>query len=157
MFSHTFLLFLQLLLVFSQNCYLLVSQRQYIIHAPPCFWNRTRGFLKSKMLVGTWQQHHYCRLFPFLPSAESICCERPFGLNMTSYLSSHKNPRADTFLHQPSYAVQPKYGIIKVKKKVDCRLSLTAFLLTLRSKAIVRPFLTTNASVASVPPVYTTS
>ncbi len=26
---------------------------------------------------------------------------------------SHKNPRADTFLRQPSYAVQPKHEITK--------------------------------------------
>jgi hypothetical protein len=31
--------------------------------------------------------------FPFLPSAESVCCERPFGLNMTHTFLSHKNPK----------------------------------------------------------------
>jgi hypothetical protein len=39
-----------------------------------------------------------------------------------------------------------------MKKKVDCRLSLTAFLLTLRSKAIVRPLLATNDSQRDLQP-----
>ncbi len=51
MFSHMFLLFQLLLLVFLQNCYLLFSQRQYIVHAPPCFWCRTRGYFNSFLLT----------------------------------------------------------------------------------------------------------
>ncbi len=104
MFSHMFLLFQLLRLVFSQNCYLPVSQPKYFVHAPPFFWYRTRGFL----------------------------------------ISSHKNPRADTFLRQPSYEVQPKQEITKdtqlVKKKVIVACHMTVFSLTFRSKAIVRPF-----------------
>ncbi len=48
MFSYMFPLFQLLLLVFSQNRFLLIYQRQYIVHAPPCFWNRMRGFLKAR-------------------------------------------------------------------------------------------------------------
>ncbi len=57
------------ILVFSRNHYLLISSRLsrlhgnpiscpisctlgtpswYVVHAPPCFWHRTRGFLKAK-------------------------------------------------------------------------------------------------------------
>ncbi len=50
-FSHMFLLFQSLLSEFLINCYLLLSQRRYFVHAPPCFWYRTQGFLKSKTLV----------------------------------------------------------------------------------------------------------
>ena len=63
---------------------------------------------------------------------------------------SHKNPRADTFLRQPSYAVQPTYGITRGSPIREYKLIVacqkTAFLLTLCSKAIVRTFLATNAS-----------
>ncbi len=57
------------ILVFLQNCYLLISLRlswlhgnpiscpvsrtigtpsQYVVHAPPCFWHRTHGFLEAR-------------------------------------------------------------------------------------------------------------
>ncbi len=80
MFSHMFLLFWFLLLVFLRNCYLLFSQRKYIVHAPPCFWNRMRGFLKSKTLVGTQYQQHYRHVSSFPNLAKGVCCERPLAL-----------------------------------------------------------------------------
>ncbi len=63
--------------------------------------------------------------------------------NMTHTFLSHKNPRADTFLRWPSYAVQPKQGITRGsptrEKKLIVACQMTAFLLTLCSKAIVQP------------------
>ncbi len=79
-FSHYFLI-----LVFLQNCYSLISLRfswlhgnsisrpvsrtsgtpiWYVVHAPPYFWHRTRGFLEA-------------RCFPRF--AEGFWCERPLG------------------------------------------------------------------------------
>jgi hypothetical protein len=74
-----------LILVFLQNCYSLISlflswlhgnpiscpvsctfdtPSWYIVHAPPCFWHRTCGFLKA-------------RCFP--PFVEGFWCKRPLG------------------------------------------------------------------------------
>jgi hypothetical protein len=57
------------ILVFSQNCYVIISSQPfsaaresdflscfsylgtpswYVVHAPPCFWHRTRGFHKAR-------------------------------------------------------------------------------------------------------------
>ncbi len=85
MFSHMFLFCYFHILVFLQNCYLLISLRLswlhgnaiscpgsrtfgtpswYVVHEPPYFWHRTRGFLEA-------------RCFP--PFAEGFWCERPLG------------------------------------------------------------------------------
>ncbi len=150
MFSHMFFLSQSLLLVFLLNCkYLLLSQCQYIVHAPPCSWNRTQGFLKSKTLVEPSSSSTTGTFSPFRTQRKASAVNVHWT-DMTHTFLSPKNPRADTFLRQLSYAVQPKQESRRIQyptreKKVDCCLSYDAFLLTLCSKGIVRPFLATNA------------
>ncbi len=131
MFSYMFLLFQSLLLVFLLNCYLLLSQRQYIVHAPPCFWNRMQGFLKSKTLVEPSSSSTTGTFSPFR-TLRKASVVNVHWTDMTHTFLSHKNSRADTFLRQPSYAVQPKHGITRGsqtrEKKVDCCLSYDSFL-----------------------------
>ena len=100
MFSHMFLLF-QLLLSFSrfsQNHYLLISlpflgctgirflvpffctfgtPSQYIVHAPPCFWHRTRGFLEARCLWEPGSSLTTGEFSPFLLFAEGFLCKGP--------------------------------------------------------------------------------
>ncbi len=80
-FSHMFLLFQLLLSVFSQNRYLLISQRQYIVHAPPCFWNRTRGFLEARCSWESSSSITTGKFFSFPNFAEGVCCERPLNIH----------------------------------------------------------------------------
>jgi hypothetical protein len=92
-FSHYFLI-----LVFLQNRYLLISSRlswlygkpisclvsctigtlsKYIVHAPPCFWNRTCRFLETRRSWGPGRSLTTGKfsLFHFLPkvSAANVC------------------------------------------------------------------------------------
>ncbi len=84
--------------VFLQNCYLLISLRLswlhgnpiscpisctigtpswYVVHAPPCFWHRTRGFLKARRSWEPGSSLTTCGYFPFPPLAKGFWCERP--------------------------------------------------------------------------------
>ncbi len=155
MFSHMFLLFQSLLLVFLQNCYLLISLHlsrlhgnpiscpisctlgtpsQYILHAPLCFWHRTRGFLKARH---SWElgsslttgEFFLFRLLPKVSSANVRWTEH------VSYFFSLKNPQTDTFLRDLGLAklrstarVWNPQGISKLVIKVDCCLSYDSFL-----------------------------
>ncbi len=80
------------ILVILQNHYLLISLRPfsaaresdflshfsylYIVHAPPCFWHRTRGFLKarrswepgSQLTTGEFFLSAFCWRFPMQTS-----------------------------------------------------------------------------------------
>ncbi len=148
MFSHTFLLFQLLLLVFLLNCYLLLSQRQHIVHAPPCFWNRTQGFLKSKTLVEPSSGSTTGMFSPFRTLRKASAMNVRWT-DMTHTFLSHKNSQADTFLRQLSYAVQPKQespeDLQLVKKKVDCCLSYDSFLAHALLQGDSAAFLATNA------------
>ncbi len=119
MFFHMFLIFQLLLLVFLQNRYLLISSRlsrlhrnpisrpvsrafgtpsQQIVHAPQCFWNRTRGFLKARC---SWEPGSSLTtgefsLFRLLPKVSAVNVR---WNEHESYFFSHKNPWTDIFLH----------------------------------------------------------
>ncbi len=90
-----------------------------------------KGFSKARrscnLVVAAIQAHFLLSV----PCGRRLLCTS-FERNMTHTFLSHKNPRADTFLRQPSYAVQPKQESTEdlqlVKKKVDCRLSYDSFL-----------------------------
>ncbi len=147
MFSHMFLLFQLLLLVFLQNRYLLISQRQYIVHAPPCFWIRTHGFLEARR---SWESCSSITTIEFSlfrllrkVSAVNVC-----WTEQDSYLSSSQKILKLT-LSCVSQATQYSPGMespkdIQTLEQVDCCLSSDSFLV-LCSKAIVRAFLATNA------------
>ncbi len=155
MFSHMFLLFQSLLLVFLQNCYLLISSclswlhgnpiscpvsrtlgtpSQYVLHAPPCFWHRTRGFLEARC---SWEpgsnlttgEFFLFRLLLKVSGANVRWTEH------VSYFFSLKNPQTDTFLRDLGLAklrstarVWNPQGISKLVIKVDCCLSYDSFL-----------------------------
>jgi hypothetical protein len=51
--------------------------------------------------------------FPFSEFCGRCLLWTSVGLNRIHTFLLHKNPWADTFLHLPSYAVQPGYGITK--------------------------------------------
>ncbi len=148
MFSHMFLLFQLLLLVFLRNCYLVMSQRQIIVHAPPCFWNRTRGFLKAQR---SWEPGSSITtiefsLFRLLRKASAV---NLYWTQHDSYLSFSQKILELT-LSCVSQVTQYSPGMespkdIQTCEQVDCHLSSDSFL-ALCSKAIMRAFLATNAS-----------
>ncbi len=157
MFSHTFLLFQSLLLELSLNCYLLLSKRQYIVHAPPCFWYRSKGFSQARRSCNLVVAALQARFLLSEPCGRRLLCTS-VERNMTHTYLSHKNPRADTFLRQPSNAVQPKYGIPQEfptreeKKKVDCRLSYDSFLAHASLQGKSPAFLATKTSRRDLQP-----
>ncbi len=155
MFSHMFLLFLSLLLVFSQNCYLLITSRlsrlhgnpiscpisrtlgtpsQQVVHAPPCFWHRTHGFLEARCL-GNLVVASLPVNFPFSAFCRRFLVQTSIGLNTNHTFLSLKNPRTDTFLCDLGLAklcstarVWNPQGISKLMIKVDYCLSYDSFL-----------------------------
>ncbi len=147
MFSHMFLLFQLLLLIFLQNCYLLISSCQYIVHAPPCFWNRTRGFLEARC---SWEPGSSITtveffLFRVLWKVSAVNVR---WTEHDSYLSSSQKSSSRHFLAlaklRSTARVWNHQGISKLVNRVDCCLSHDSFP-ALCSNAIVRPFLATNA------------
>ncbi len=156
MFSRKFLLS-QLLLSYSsisQNCYSLISlclswlygnsiscpfsctfgtPSQYIVHAPPYFWNRTRGFLEARC---SWEPSSslttgFLSPFRLLPKVSGA---KVHWANANHTFLAHKNPQADTFLRDISPAklrstawVRIPEGISKLVNKVDCCLSYDSF------------------------------
>ncbi len=157
MFSHMFHYFRRyfLFLVFSQNCYSLISLRlfrlhgiqflvpfsrtfdtlsQYVVHAPLYFWHRTRGFLEAKHQWEPGSRLTTGDLSPFRLLA------RVSGMNLHLANANHtfltqKNPQTDTFLCDISPAklcstarVRNPQGISKLVNKVDCHLSYDSFL-----------------------------
>jgi hypothetical protein len=144
MFSQMFLLFYSLLLVFSRNRYLLVSYRKYIVHLPPCFWNRTRGFLKSKTLVGTYLLQQYRQVFSFPNLAEGVCCERPLDWSYLSFSQKSSSWHYLALAKLRSIAQAWNHQrIFNSWIKVDCRLSEDSFLAHASIQGDMRPFLAT--------------
>ncbi len=156
--------------MFLQNCYSLISSclsrlhrnpiscpvsctfgtpSLYVVHAPPYFWHRTRGFLKARRLwePGGRLTTGYFSPFRLLPkvSGVNIC-----WANANHTFLTHKNPWTDTFLHDISPAnklrstarVRNPKGIFKLANKVDCRVPRALL------KAIVRAFLATKSFAA---------
>jgi hypothetical protein len=88
------------------------------------------------------------------PCGRRLMCTS-VGLGMTHTFLSHKILELTLFCVSQATQYSPSrnhQGYPTREKKVDCCLSLTAFSLTLRSKAIVRPFLATNASQRDLQP-----
>ncbi len=152
MFSHMFLLFQLLLLVFLRNRYLLISLRlsrlhgnpisrpvshtigtpsQYIVHAPPCFWHRTCGFLETRRSwePGSSLTTGELSLFRLLPkvSAVSVLWTEHDSTKILELTFSCMTSA------QPSYAVQPGYGINKWISKLVNRV-IVACLMTASSR-----------------------
>ncbi len=161
MFSHMFLLFQLLLSYFfapflaARECNFSSCSRtigtpsQYIVHAPPCFQNRTHGFLKARRLwePGSSLTTGEFSLFRLLPkvSAANVC-----WTEHDSYLSCSQNPRTDTFLHYLGLAklrstarAWNHQGIAKLVNRLIVACLLTASLRF--AQAIVRTFLATSA------------
>ncbi len=109
--------------VFLQNCYVLISLRPfsaawesdflsrflylgtpswYVVHAPPCFWHKTREFLKARRLWEPGSRLTTSEIFPFPPFAEGFCCKRPLD-KCKSYLSYSQKSSNWHFLawHKP--------------------------------------------------------
>jgi hypothetical protein len=95
------------ILVFLLNCYVLISScpflatqesdflsrfsylgtpSWYIVHAPPCFWHRMRGFLEARCLWEPDSRLTTGENFPFPPFAKGFRCKRPLD-RCKSYLS----------------------------------------------------------------------
>ncbi len=147
MFSHMFLLIQLLLLVFLRNRYLLISQRQYIVHAPPCFWNRTLGFLKARR---SWEPGSSITTdeFSLFRLLRKVSAVNVRWTEHNSYLSFSQKSSSSHFLALAKLCstarVWNHQRICKLVNRVDCRLSSDSFL-ALLSKVIVRAFLATNA------------
>ncbi len=149
MFSHMFLLFQLLLLVFLRNRYLLVSSRLswlhgnlifcpvsctigtpswYIIHVPPCFRHRMQEFFKARCSwePGSSLTTSEFSLFRHLPKVSAV---NVFGMNTIHTFLSHKNPWTDTFLRALGLAklcstarVWNHQKDIQTREQVDCCL-----------------------------------
>jgi hypothetical protein len=95
------------ILVFLQNCYVLISlcpflaAREsdflshfsylgtlswYVVHAPPCIWHRTRGFLKARRSWEPGSRLTTGEIFPFPLFSEGFWYKRPLD-KCESYLS----------------------------------------------------------------------
>ncbi len=167
MFSHMFLLS-QLLLSYSsilQNCYSLIylrlswlhgnriscpvpctlgTPRQYVVHAPPYFWHRTRGFLEVRRLWEPGSRLTTGFLSPFC-LLQKVSGANVHWANTNHTFSCSQNPQADTFLCDISPAklrstawVRNPEGISKLVNKVDFCLPYDSFL-ALCSRQQCRP------------------
>ncbi len=148
------------------NCYLLISSRLsrlhgnpisrpfsctlgtpswYVVHAPPCFWHRMRGFLEARCW---WEPGSRLTTSEFSPfrllrkgSGANVC-----WMNANHTILTHKNPQTDTFLRDISptklcstaWVWNPQV-ISKLVNKIDC-WGPCALL-----KLIVRAFLATKS------------
>jgi hypothetical protein len=113
-----------LILVFLRDCYLLISLRLswlhrnpnsrpisrtfgtlswYVVHVPPYFWHRTRGFLEARRLWEPGSRLTTGEFSPFrlLPkvSGANIC-----WANANHTFLTHKNPQTETYFHDISPA-----------------------------------------------------
>jgi hypothetical protein len=158
-----------LILVFLQNCYSLISSRLswlhgnpishpishtfgtpswYVVHAPPCFWHRTCGFLKARHL---WEPGSRLTTgdFPPFRLLPKISGRNVHWANANHTFLTHKNPQTDTFLRDISPAklqskawVRNPQGISRLVNEVDCWVPCTLL------KAIVWAFLATKSFAA---------
>ncbi len=119
-----------------------------MVHAPPCFWNRTRGFLKARRSweLGSSITTIEFSLFHPLRKASAV---NDRWTEQDSYLSFSQKSSSWHFLALAKLCstarVWNHQGISKLVNRVACCLSYDSSL-ALRSKAIVRALLATNAS-----------
>jgi hypothetical protein len=156
-------------LVFLQNCYVHISLRPfsaaresdfssrflylgtpswYNVHAPPCFWHRTRGFLEARCSWEPGSRLTTNEISPFrlLPKVSGA---NVHWTNANHTFLTHKNPQTDTFLRDISPAklcstarVRNPQGSSKLMNKVDCWVPCAML------KTIVWAFLATKSFAA---------
>jgi hypothetical protein len=123
----------------------LVTPSWYVLHAPPCSWHRTRGFLKARR---SWEPGSRLTTGEFSPFCLSpkVSHANVHWTNANHTFLTYKNPQTDTFLRDISPAklcstarVWKSQGISKLMNKVDCRVPRASL------KAIVRAFLATKS------------
>jgi hypothetical protein len=119
-----------------------------MVHAPPCFWNRTCRFIEARR---SWEPGSSLTtgeffLFHLLPK---VSAANVHWTEHDSYLSYSQNPRTDTFLHDLGLAklrsaarVWNHQGISKLVNRliVACQMIASSCF----TQAIVRTFLATN-------------
>jgi hypothetical protein len=157
------------ILVFLLNHYLLISSRLswlhgnpiscpvscilgtpswYVVHAPPCFWHRTRRFLEARC---SWEPGSRLTTNEFSPFCllPKVSGANVRWANANDTFLTHKNPQTDTFLCDISPAklrstacVWNPQGISKLMNKFDCRVPRVLL------KAIVRAFLAMKSFAA---------
>ncbi len=157
------------ILVFSLNCYLLISLRLswlhgnpifclvsctlgtlswYNVHAPPCIWHWTCGFLKARC---SWEPGSRLTTGEFSPFCllPKVSHANIRWTNANHTFLTHKNSWTDTFshdispakLHSTAWVWNPQ-EISKLVNKVDCWVPCALL------KAIVRAFLATKSFAA---------
>ncbi len=167
MFSHMFLLFQLLHLVFLQNRYLLISSRLSWLHGNlilvpflvPLALRASTSYMRPHVSgterVGFSKQDARGNLvvasllvnFPLSAFCRRFLVQTSIGLNTNHTFLSLKTPRTDTFLCDLGLAKLPStarvwnpQGISKLVNKVDCCLSYDSFL-ALHSQQKCRPSL----------------
>ncbi len=114
---------------------------------PPCFWNRTHGFLKARR---SWESGSSITTveFSLFRLLRKVSAVNVHWIEQDSYLSSSQKSSSWHFLAlakvRSTARVWNHQRISKLMNRVDCCLSYDSFL-ALCSKAIVRAFLATNA------------
>ncbi len=95
-------------------------------HAPAYFWHRTRGFLEARCSWESGSRLTTGFLSPFRLSPKFSLVNIHWAITNHTFLT-HKNPQADTFLHDISPAklrstarVRHPKEISKLMNKVDC-------------------------------------
>jgi hypothetical protein len=115
---------------------------------PPCFWNRTHGFLEARR---SWEPGSSITTIAFslFRLLRKVSAVNVRWTEQDSYLSSSQKSSSWHFLAlaklRSTAWVWNHQGISKLVNRVDCCLSYDSFL-ALHSKAIVRAFLAMNAS-----------
>jgi hypothetical protein len=156
-FSHVSLILVatNFYLVFSQNRYSLISSHLfwlhgnpisrpvsrtfgnpswYVVHVPPCFWHRMRGFLEVRCSWEPGSRLTTGDLSPFCLSPK-VSDANVHQANANHTFLTHKNPQTDTFLcdislaklHSTAWVRNPQ-GTSRLMNKVDCCLSYDNFL-----------------------------
>jgi hypothetical protein len=117
MFSHMFLLFELLLLVFLQNCYLLISSRLSRLHGNPisCPISHTIGTQASMLYM-----------HPHVSGTERVGFSKQDACGSLVVASLPVNFPFSTFCQR--FLLQTSVGLITNHTKVDCCLSYDSFL-----------------------------
>ncbi len=105
---------------------------KYIVHAPPCFWNRMHGFLEARRSwePGSSLTTSKFSLFCLLPKVSAAIIR---WTEHDSYLSYSQNPQTDTFLRDLGLAklwstaqVWNHQGISKLMNRLIVACQMTA-------------------------------
>ncbi len=107
---------------------------QYIVHAPPYFWHRTRGFFEARRFWEPGSRLTTSDLSPFCLLLK-VSGANVHQANANHTFLTHKNPRTDIFSRDISPAmlrstarVRNPQEISKLVNKVDCYLSYDSVL-----------------------------